>query len=172
MTTITVREACPDDVGAVVALAERGWRAAYEGILDPETIDEAMAQWYDPDELRRSLDRSDTAFYVATDGGCDSGDDTPVVGSLRGGFGEDVAHLGALYVEPDRWGEGIGSRLLDRFESFCADGGYETIEFAVLAGNEVGQSFYRSHGYEAVTDREVELFSQTVADRIFRGPSE
>jgi len=168
MPMVTVRDARPADVQPVVALAERGWRAAYDGILAPETIDAAMREWYDPEDLRASIDDGDRVFYVATEGETDD----RIAGFLRGGFDDDLAHLGAIYADPDRWGEGIGSALLDRFEAACADRGYETIQFAVLSGNEVGRSFYRSRGYEAVEHREVELFGETVGDSVFRGPVE
>ena len=166
MSTVTVRDARPSDVQPVVALAERGWRAAYDDILGPETIDAAMREWYDPEDLRDSIDDGDRVFYVATEA------DDQIAGFLRGGFGDDRAHLGAIYADPDRWGKGIGSALLDRFEATCADRGYETIEFAVLSGNDVGRSFYRSRGYEPVEHREVELFGENVEDSVFRGPVE
>lgn len=166
MSEQIVREAHPSDIQAIRAVAERGWRAAYEDILRPETIDAAMEEWYDPELLRDSLERSDAAVYVAVEGA------GTVNGFVRGSLGDEVGHLGAIYVDPEQWGEGIGSQLLTQFEQFCADHGYETIEFAVLAGNDIGRSFYRSQGYEQVEDREVELFGETVEDSRFRGPVE
>jgi len=161
MPSVTVRTATPADIETVRALAARAWCDAYADILEPETIDAAIDEWYDTDTLRDSLDEADATFYVAEGGS--------IVGFLRGGLGEEVAYLGAIYADPDRLGEGIGSQLLDRFEGFCADHGYDAIELAVLAGNDVGRSFYRARGYELVADREVDLFGETVADSVFRG---
>lgn len=168
---LTVREARQRDVQEVATLAEQAWREAYEGTLRPATIDAAIAEWYDPGLLRESLEEGDALFYVAHPPAANDGPDG-LVGFLRGRLGEEVAHLGAIYAHPDRLGEGIGSAMLDRFESACADHGYETIELAVLADNDVGQSFYHTRGYEPVEDREVELFGETVEDRVFRGTCE
>lgn len=38
-----------------------------------------------------------------------------------------VAILGTLYVGSDHWNEGIGTALLNEFEAFCRQHGYDTI---------------------------------------------
>lgn len=167
MVAFEIREATPGDVPGILDIAERGWNAAYEHVLSQDAIDAAMDEWYDPDDIRDLIDQEDVAYYVADRDG-------EVLGYVSGGPGEDegVAYLGAIYVAPDRWGEGIGSALLDGFESFCRDRGYETVAFNVLAENDVGVSFYRSHGYEAVERRETEVFGDAVEECVFRGSPE
>lgn len=164
MIGVTIREAASGDVPAILRIAERGWHVAYGGFLSQETIDTAMTEWYDPDATREQIEREDVAYFVAEQNG-------DVLGYASGGpSGEETtAILGAIYVDPDRWEEGIGTALLDEFEAFCRRQGYETIRVQMLAENDIGASFYRNHGYEVVEERATDLFGETVRECEFRG---
>lgn len=164
MADVTVRDATPGDVPAIRRIAERGWSATYGDILARETIDAAMAKWYSPEATREFVEREDAAYLVAERDG-------EVVGYATGGLGdeESVATLNAIYADPEHWGEGIGTALLNRFERFCREEGYDALEIRVLSENGVGQSFYRTRAYELVEERETELFDETVGECLFRG---
>jgi len=161
MNRVSIRQARPADVEAIVDLAARTWRAAYGEILREETIDAALAEWYTPEGTREAIESEEVGYFVATDG--------EVVGYVSGHAGDTTARLGAIYVAPDRWGGGIGTRLLERFEGYCRDRGCEQIEFEVLADNDIGQSFYRARGYGPVETQAVDLFEETVREKVFRG---
>lgn len=166
MSDFTVRPADPRDVPDVQRVARRGWHAAYEGVLSEETIEAKLDEWYDRATIREYVEREDVGYFVAEADG-------RVLGYATGGptdGSEDVGFLGAIYVDPDHWGEGIGSRLLDRVETFLADRGYERLRFRVLAENDVGRSFYRSRGYETVEETETELGEEVVEECVFEGP--
>lgn len=160
----TVREARVDDVSAVARVAERGWRAAYGDCLSRETIDEALGTWYDPSTLRGRIEREEGLFVVGERDG-------EVVGYASGApdDGRTVATLGAIYVDPDWWGMGVGGALLEAFESWCRRHGYRTIRFRVVAGNDRAASFYRSRGYEAVDEVDAELFGEPITELVFQG---
>jgi L-amino acid N-acyltransferase YncA len=91
MDRITVREATPEDVEDVLAIAERGWDRAYSEFLSRETIETAMAEWYDPDDTQEYIEREDVAYFVTENSG-------EVIGYLSGGPSdeENVARLGAV----------------------------------------------------------------------------
>jgi ribosomal protein S18 acetylase RimI-like enzyme len=59
----------------------------------------------------------------------------------------DEALVGALYVAPARWREGIGSRLLDAGRGHLP-GHVDRLVVAVVADNPVAHGFYRSYGFE------------------------
>jgi ribosomal protein S18 acetylase RimI-like enzyme len=164
MGEVTVRDATPADVGGIRHVAERGWTAAYDDALSRDTVDAALSAWYDDDVTREAVERDDVAYLVAD-----------VDGTVRGyvsgdpGDGDGVATLGALYVDPDHWNEGIGTALLEAFEAVCLQRGSETVRLRVLAENDVGVSFYRTRGYEMVSERRTELFGEPVTERVFRG---
>ena len=130
MTGVTVRPAVAADIDGIRDVAARGWTAAYGDFLPRSVIDAAMAEWYDPDEVAARV-AGDGAFFVADDG------DDGVIGYVGGAPADDdpdEAALEAIYVDPDRWGEGVGSRLLRRFETWCRDRGRPWVRLRVLAG--------------------------------------
>jgi ribosomal protein S18 acetylase RimI-like enzyme len=166
MVDATVRPADHEDVSGIQRVARRGWHAAYEDVLASETIETKLDEWYDRTTIREYVKRDDVGYFVAEA-------DERVLGYATGGpsdEAEDVGFLGAIYVDPDHWGEGIGSRLLDRVESFLTDSGYDRLRFRVLAENDVGTRFYRSRGYEVVEEAETELGEEVVGELVFEGP--
>ncbi|HKL29224.1 MAG TPA: GNAT family N-acetyltransferase [Natrialbaceae archaeon] len=165
MVDATVRPADREDVSGIQRVARRGWHAAYEDVLAPGTIETKLEEWYAKAEIHEYVKREDVGYFVAVGDG-------QVLGYASGGPSDEdgVGFLGAIYVDPDHWGEGIGSRLLDRVESFLADRGYERLRFRVLAENDVGTSFYRSRGYEVVEETETELGEEAVGELVFEGP--
>lgn len=162
MADVTVREATVDDVSGIHRVAERGWNAAYDDLLSEDAIDAALTEWYDPEATREMVRRDDVASFVADEDG--------VAGYVSGGSAGEpgVATLGAIYVDPGRWDEGVGSSLLSRFEAWCLERDLGVVECEVLAGNDLGTSFYRARGYEAVEARESELFGDAVEELRFR----
>ena len=182
MSECTIREATPADVGAIQRVAARGWREAYGELLADRTIDAAMEEWYTETTLRERIERDGRLFYVAVEGeeaveaetqaDVESQTAGSILGYVSGGPSRteaDVMVLGALYVLPEAWRSGIGTQLMDCFESTAGDQGYERIRFDVLAANEVGQAFYRQRGFEVVDTRETELFGEPVSEHVFEG---
>lgn len=188
----TVRAATHSDVDAIREVASEAWTAAYDDVLDRSTIEAALAEWYDPAALRELVTADDVAVFVAaTDGngaetrgeGDDGGPDSDVVGYVSAGPDgqpdadaseaaparrSETATVGALYVLPDLWGEGIGTALLERFLSRTRDRGCAAVEVVALSENDVGCSFYRRRGFATIEERETELFGETVAETVFR----
>ena len=123
-----------------------------------------MTEWYDPADTREAVLDDDVAYFVAEL-------DETVRGYVSGSHHETArgAMLSALYVDPDCWGNGIGTGLLEAFEKWCRDQGYMEVHFQVLQENDIGYSFYRKHGYEVVSERTTELFGEPVGVYIFRG---
>ena len=163
MTDAAVRPATLDDVPAIRTVADRAWRAAYGDLLAAETIDAVLSEWYSPDAVRRGIERQDGWYFV--------GDGDEVVGYVSGGRADDpgVATLAAIYVDPDRWRDGLGSALLERFESRCVRAGCDRLRFRVLAENDRARAFYRSRGYDPVEEVETDLFGETVTEAVFSG---
>ncbi|WP_394294998.1 GNAT family N-acetyltransferase [Halovivax ruber] len=53
-----------------------------------------------------------------------------------------------MYVHPAHYGQGIGTRLLERLERTAVDRGARSLELTVFATNERARSFYESFGFE------------------------
>ena len=59
----------------------------------------------------------------------------------------DQGELAGLYVDPDHWGRGIGTRLLTEARSYLALRGFSRAGLWVLSGNTRAQRFYARDGW-------------------------
>jgi ribosomal protein S18 acetylase RimI-like enzyme len=104
----TIRPARTADTEAIRSLAERAWLAAYDGILDEETIRETVGEWYAEEALFEALDTPGTVFLVAEEEREEDDDsDPPIVGFCHGVVTEEEGDILRMYVDPDRWDEQI-----------------------------------------------------------------
>lgn len=159
-----IREATPEDAGAVHRVAQASWRAAHSHILGAETVERLLEKWYNPDDLEGRIDRNDAPMFLAII-------DDRVVGFAQGvpSEGEDdpaEAIVGSLYVRPAYWRERIGTKLLHRLFDAFRERDWNSICLAVLADNHVARSFYDTHGFEVHEERTIELVRQEVDDLV------
>jgi ribosomal protein S18 acetylase RimI-like enzyme len=147
----TVRPAVPDDAAAVLDVARESWHAAYDDLLGPEAVEETVESWYDADSLARHARDDGRPFLVA--------DADSVVGFAEAVWDADVSegegepglvHLSRLYVRPERWGEGVGTALLDRLVDGVRERGGTALRLEVFAENERAVAFYDAYGFERV----------------------
>ncbi|MFC4944039.1 GNAT family N-acetyltransferase [Pseudonocardia sp. GCM10023141] len=134
---MTIREAVPGDVPAIVGLVHA--LAEYER--------EAASCHLTEEQLTAALFGSTPALFghVAEAGGA-------VVGcalwflnfsTWRGVHG---IYLEDLIVAPQQRGGGLGTALLARLAAICVERGYGRLEWSVLDWNEPSIAFYRSLG--------------------------
>jgi GNAT superfamily N-acetyltransferase len=149
---VIVRTATQEDAAAIAATHVAAWREAYRGII-PDSVLSGLSL-----EQRRSRWEATIArmcppesVLVALDGGnlvgfayvCGSADEDP-----RDGVGE----LDGLYVAPDRWRLGIGTRLQQRALDALTGCGFQRAGLWVLEANERARRFYEHTGW-ALADR-------------------
>lgn len=161
MTEFGIREATSSDIDGIHRTTESAWQAAYGDILSQDVIDIAMTDGFERAAVKDAIETDETAYYIAQTSG-------KIVGYITGLPSDDprVAILSAIYVLPKQWGEGIGTRLLETFETYCRRRDIEEIRVKAFSGNSVGLSFYRNHGFEHVGRRETELFGENVSESI------
>lgn len=147
---VTIRRATENDVGAIQRVAERTWYETYEGILSEDSIESMLAAGYSTELLEELIESEVVGLFVATV------DDEVVGYTSTTPLAEDGISELDVYVDPGYWGEGIGTRLLDRAGEHLSANGVEEIRDAVLAENEPGNAFYGSH-FEKVEERSVEI---------------
>lgn len=164
MSEYTIRQARPADSSELQTIAADVWNETYADHYHQATIDAALEEWYSEAAVVELIERDDAVYLVAEE-------DSGLLGYVSGGPTDEagLAYLGALYVTTDRWGEGIGTALLERFEESCLDAGYEELTFNVASGNDQAAAFYRSHGYEVVDEQATELFGERTTEQVFRG---
>jgi len=139
-----VREATPADAPAVRRVADAAWHDAHADIVGAEAVEEFLAEYYAVEDLRARYRDSESTTFVAEDGA--------VVGYASGVPGDGAYHLGAIYVHPERQGEGVGSRLLEAVESQAREADYDTLQLAVMTDNDEARDFYEPHGFEHAAD--------------------
>lgn len=75
-----------------------------------------------------------------------------IVGSLISGWDGWRAHLYRLAVHPDVRRQGLAHRLLTHAEARLVALGASRIDAMVLEGNDLGQTLWKSSGYESQTE--------------------
>ena len=62
--------------------------------------------------------------------------------------GEDVAHVYAMWVEPEARGRGIGRALVEAVVAWALERGARAAELGVTEGNAAAEALYRATGFE------------------------
>ncbi|PZE62971.1 GNAT family N-acetyltransferase [Curtobacterium sp. MCPF17_047] len=134
--TLEIRAAAPADALQIARVHKRSREAYYGDALDPvDAARDRYPMWLD------TLTRADTWCAVAVL-------HEDLVGFIAGHLPErdDLpAELSSLYVDPDRFGSGVGSALYQRFVDVVSSG---TAELEVWDGNDRAKRFYEHRGWQ------------------------
>ncbi|RQG95015.1 GNAT family N-acetyltransferase [Natrarchaeobius oligotrophus] len=149
-----------EDVRAIVRLHGRAWREAYDGLVADEILEDRIVDPTDGDVDRwhQQLRENEAGVLVAVDGR-----DVRGFADFRWNDAEtkpfvepDEAELKAIYVDPDSWGRGYGTALLEAgLERLPASVGVLRLE--AFAENDLGASFYRARGFERTGTSTIEI---------------
>ncbi|WP_436345219.1 N-acetyltransferase family protein [Natronorubrum sp. FCH18a] len=159
----------PADARAIVRINALAWRAAYDDLLptdvleqfDPDPPDEAVREY-----AARLRDDRDGIVLADADGAARGysyfrwGDDT------KSFVGPSEAGLKEIYVEPDYWGEGVGTALLERGLE-CLPPSIDRVRLEMLDGNDVGRRFYDARGFERTGSAEFEIAGEWYPTAIY-----
>lgn len=146
------------------------WREAYDGIL-PDAVLDAMTVDPTPAEVEGWADGfsdDDSAVFVAVVGGTVRGfvDVRWGAENTKSFVGPGEAGVKAIYVHPDRWGEGVGTALLQRGLDALPDR-VETVRLEAFADNDVGAQFYEARGFEQVDAGETDIAGEAYPTAIY-----
>jgi DNA-binding MarR family transcriptional regulator/GNAT superfamily N-acetyltransferase len=141
---VTLREPRPGDMGWVVQrhgalyAQEYGWNQAFEALAARVSAD--FLDHFDP--------RRERGWIAERDGenlGC-----VFLVQAPAAEYGDDVAKLRMLLVEPAARGLGLGKRLVDECERFARDKGYRKITLWTNSVLTAARAIYQKAGYRLV----------------------
>lgn len=136
-----IRHATREDLPEIEAVAEASWEADYPDVFTRESAVESAHEWYSEESMEGELVQSDGVILVADrDGG--------VIGFAHAAWTGDEGDVMRVYVDPDHRGQAIGSALLETAVATLFERDVDRIRAMVLAENEPGKAFYRSHGFE------------------------
>jgi RimJ/RimL family protein N-acetyltransferase len=142
----TVRNANLDDCHAIAAIHVRAWQVVYRGhmpdeFLDHLDIDERTEMW-------RKLSAKAGRVLVVMDemtgpicGFCD------LIASRDADAKTTTAEISAIYVSPDKWGQGIGQELLSAAVARARENGFSELTLWVLDANQRARRFYEKFGF-------------------------
>jgi len=137
-----LRAAESADAISVARVHVRSWQSAYRGLLPNEYLDqlrpEDRAERYDFE----TRDPEKPQTIVAVEAGEIRGFATTA--PSRDADLADYGELGALYVDPDYWGRGIGAALISAARARMAGLGFGNALLWVLRGNVRADRFYRN----------------------------
>jgi GNAT superfamily N-acetyltransferase len=136
-----LRPAEPDDAMAVARVHVKSWQVAYRTLLPDDYLDqlrpEDRAKTYD----FTNLDPLKPRTIVSAEEGVILGFATTM--PSRDADLPEHGELCALYVHPDKWGQGIGAALIEAARANLLALGYRKALLWVLVGNARAERFYR-----------------------------
>ncbi|WP_330630198.1 GNAT family N-acetyltransferase [Halocatena halophila] len=140
---VTIRPATTHDVPAIRAVARRSWRAAHAPLLGGDRGESFFESEYDRRTIQKKVVADRSRFIVAVTMTGVAG--FAVVAPVNDAA--DVYGLSWLYVDPDHWRRGIGTRLLARIKRAVQRQNGRRIRLGVLAGNQRAIDFYERMGF-------------------------
>lgn len=116
-----VRQATAADARAIAEIQVSTWRAAYRGFLPRQLLEDLSVSLREASWRGVLEDRAAVGFTVVAEAGEGSpfGFCSVALPSRDEGAGERTAEVAATYVDPHRWGSGVGRALLSQARS-CA----------------------------------------------------
>ncbi len=142
-----VRIATADDAVGIAETHVASWRSAYRGLL-PQTVLDGLSVERRTAGWREQILNSSCLVHVAI------GAARQPVGFIATGKSRDsdagchVGELQAIYLSPELWGRGTGSRLHDVAISALAAAPFGEATLWVLESNSRSRSFYQWKGWQ------------------------
>ena len=159
-----------DDARALIRINAMAWRVAYTEILP----DEALAR-VETDPSTERVQQAYERLRENRDGILVTEDAKGIVRGFcyfrwneetKPFVGEDEADLKEIYVEPNYWGDGIGTTLLERGLALLPES-VERVRLEMLDGNEIGHQLYVSRGFDRTGESEFEIAGETYPTSIY-----
>ena len=129
----------------------RSWRAAYNGFLQPDVLDEE-AQKREDFNWSRKIKSKTATVKVAVDSA------NRVVGVIQADEDlsppRDLPEIDMLYVDPEAWGSQVAPRLLDAGLAWIARRGHTQARLRVVEAHGRARRFYEREGWQLDPDIE------------------
>jgi GNAT superfamily N-acetyltransferase len=143
---VVVRDAVPADALAVAETHVRSWQVGYAGWISQKYLDALRA---DERAGRYRFERMDQVngpyTLVAVEQSIVCGH--VMIGRLRERNSGDCGEIWSLYVDPTRWGSGVGSALLAAACQSLGQAGYGVAYIWVSSTNAGARRFYARAGW-------------------------
>ncbi len=167
MSSIRVRPGAPPDADALTELSRRTFIDTYANHNTPEDMALYLRQSLTVEQWREILSHPDHAVLLLEDEAGLAG-----YAELRSGFVPDCVtarapiELSRLYILTERFGQGLGARLMESAVAEAGRRGASALWLGVWQKNERAIGFYRKSGFEIVGSQVFPLGKDLQADWI------
>ena len=166
----SIRQAVEADAGAIAALHIRSWQSAYRGQLPDHFLDSLDHELGRRTEFWQThismVSSAKHEIWAADLEACVNG--FVALGPARDTESEATGELYAIYVNPDRWDQGLGSALLAHATGRLTALGYSAAILWVLESNTRARRFYERAGWAADGRIKIETLPDNVELREVR----
>jgi ribosomal protein S18 acetylase RimI-like enzyme len=146
---LNLRRAQVKDAPTLARVHVDSWRVAYRGLI-PDSFIQGFTYQRREDAFRQSLAANAEETYLIEDD--DNADQA--VGILTIGVCRDAdldasrtGEIWGIYIIPDYWRRGVGTRLVQEAERMLRSRGYRDAVLWVLEGNANARRFYEAMGF-------------------------
>ena len=156
MDGAVVRRGGPADFEPAVEV----WRAANEARMGGRASPPPVQL----ERLHAALRDSASFLFVADDGGI-TGMAVGMQGLADDGAGspiDDLCHVGAVFVAPERWGAGLGGELVGAVLSEARSRGYGRAQLWTHADNTRAQHLYENRGFRHTGSEKQDDLGETI----------
>ncbi|MDT6984149.1 GNAT family N-acetyltransferase [Streptomyces lusitanus] len=148
MTGLRIRPMTAGDSDEVAAMRVRGWRHAYRGLM-PQTYLDGMDVAAEAERQRARLAAGDGSVVNLV---AEAEDGTLAGWAAYGPYRDGEVRTGdgelyALYLPPERIGQGVGRTLLTEVTARCTVAGHPRMLLWVLKENARARRFYEAAGF-------------------------
>jgi len=148
-----IKKATLKDVDYLGQIHAESWQQAYRNIIPDSVLDSITAEKRSS-RFKKAMQESGEENYILLV------DNQPVgftsIGNSRDDdLSDNIGEIWGIYLDPDRWRKGYGSKLLNWAEAELKSRGYKSISLWVLKDNHQARKFYEKHNYlkEGRTDK-------------------
>ena len=141
-----VRSAVYKDLSRIAEIHVFGWRNAYRGIVTDDFLFNKLSVRNILERYEKIWKMKNDKLYVNEDNEIING--FMIFGCCRDSDKPEAFELYAIYVEPLMLHQGIGRKLLEKFESIGIESGYSENIVWVFKENIQARKFYEKMGYK------------------------
>jgi GNAT superfamily N-acetyltransferase len=143
---LNIRRAQVQDAPTLAKVHVDSWHVAYHGLI-PDSYIRGFTYRKREEAFRKALIANSEETYLIED-------NASAVGILTIGASRDsdldaarTGEIWGMYIVPDYWRHGIGSRLMQEAERTLQSRGYRDVVLWVLEGNTNARRFYEAMGF-------------------------
>ncbi|MBT2640488.1 GNAT family N-acetyltransferase [Bacillus sp. ISL-39] len=147
---IEVKKAEIEHINGIIKVCSEGYKDTYMETHSEVYIERIIKEFYNYERIHNEVIHTSSGWdgwYVATEKNI-------VTGAIGGGLiSKDQSEIFVLYLDPNRRGEGIGTRLLQAITEVQRSKGATNQWVSVAKGNTKGIPFYEARQFQFVQEQ-------------------